>query len=326
MKRVFLTLAIVLAFASQARAQLTLPFNGTCGVNSGQCLGIINSTGNGNGIFAGGFNGDGLYATSTNGSAVEAHATNGSGIYVTSNNNNAITANSWNTNGQAIAAQNLSSSNAGNVKVIWGWAPNSTNAMGLQMTATFAVVGDGGIIGVWGRSGSGDTGVRGDALGNGEGVMGINTSANGAGVESEGNLVLIQGTFQNQSDARVKHDIQNSPYGLATAMQLRPTTFILNAQPDGGRRIGFIAQDVQKVLPSLVKPVGKDQMLSIAYLELIPVAIKAIQEQQKTIESLEKQVSALQTGHGRVAFGGGYGILALCLLPLGFVIYNRKRA
>ncbi|MCF2491455.1 tail fiber domain-containing protein, partial [Dyadobacter sp. CY347] len=51
--------------------------------------------------------------------------------------------------------------------------------------------------------------------------------------------------------------------------------------------IGFIAQEVQKILPQLIRE-GKDadKTLALDYNSLIPVLTRAIQEQQKQIEML----------------------------------------
>jgi hypothetical protein len=55
---------------------------------------------------------------------------------------------------------------------------------------------------------------------------------------------------------------------------------------------GVIAQELQEVLPDLVKNTGDN--LSVAYTELIPFLIKAIQEQQAKIEELETRIEALE--------------------------------
>ena len=61
------------------------------------------------------------------------------------------------------------------------------------------------------------------------------------------------------------------------------------------RNVGFIAQDVQKLVPEAVSGVEGDlekgETLSIAYTTLIPVLTKAIQEQN---EAMEKQSTAIQ--------------------------------
>ncbi len=53
--------------------------------------------------------------------------------------------------------------------------------------------------------------------------------------------------------------------------------------------IGFLAQDIHKIIPeAVVIPTNGDAM-GMKYNELIPVLVKAIQEQQAMIEALKKQ-------------------------------------
>lgn len=56
------------------------------------------------------------------------------------------------------------------------------------------------------------------------------------------------------------------------------------------RRSELIAQDVNKIVPEVV---SDGEYLGMNYGELVPVLISAIQEQQKTIEKLEKEVGQL---------------------------------
>jgi len=62
-----------------------------------------------------------------------------------------------------------------------------------------------------------------------------------------------------------------------------------------GPQIGFIAQDVQKVLPSIViTESNRERTLGLKYNEFIPLLTKAIQEQQAAMKRLQ-QVNDLQT-------------------------------
>ena len=92
------------------------------------------------------------------------------------------------------------------------------------------------------------------------------------------------------SDARLKTNIRDISYGLATVLQLRPVNFLWKNDPDKGVSLGLIAQEVQPFINEVVN-VGDDenQTLGIRYSELIPVLIKSIQEQQEIIdEQIEK--------------------------------------
>ena len=53
--------------------------------------------------------------------------------------------------------------------------------------------------------------------------------------------------------------------------------------------IGFIAQDVQEVLPELVRENGKGN-LSLRYQGITPILLEAIKELKAEIEELKKQI------------------------------------
>ena len=70
-------------------------------------------------------------------------------------------------------------------------------------------------------------------------------------------------------------------------------------------RLGLIAQDLQKVLPEVVKGyeykrdrTGKREKVPVArlgvmYADIIPVIIKGMQQQQEIIEEQNKKIEAL---------------------------------
>jgi hypothetical protein len=113
----------------------------------------------------------------------------------------------------------------------------------------------------------------------------------------------------NTSDATLKRDIKPLNYGITEVMKLQPVSYQwIDGRPGEGRIMGFLAQDLQKVIPEVVRdkewvyekedratghwqPAAK---LGVAYSEIIPVAIAAIQEQQKQIEALRAEIEALK--------------------------------
>ncbi len=60
-----------------------------------------------------------------------------------------------------------------------------------------------------------------------------------------------------------------------------------------GRHIGFIAQDVEGVVPEAVT-VGPDGTYSIRYQEIIPILVEAIKEQQLVIARFEDRLAAVE--------------------------------
>ena len=131
-------------------------------------------------------------------------------------------------------------------------------------------------------------------------AVGYNAKVNTSDKVRLGNtdVTVIEGqvAFSNASDERIKTDITETKYGLKTALSLKPVdyTMISNEQ----RNVGFIAQDVQKLVPEAVSGIEGDlekgETLSIAYTTLIPVLTKAIQEQNEAIEKQNKMIATLQ--------------------------------
>jgi hypothetical protein len=104
----------------------------------------------------------------------------------------------------------------------------------------------------------------------------------------------VTGGYTAVSDKRYKKNISymNTPL-LAKVMQLKPAFYQLNhAKETDQRNIGFIAQEVQEVLPEAVRETDEG-MLSINYDDFGVIAIKAIQEQQQIIEEQKGQIDEL---------------------------------
>ncbi len=121
---------------------------------------------------------------------------------------------------------------------------------------------------------------------------------------SSGSLSMAGGaycngtTWVNASDSRLKRDIQPmSKYGLNTVMQLKPVTYFYKADKTNHPEVGFIAQEVQKIVPEVVSgtegDITKGETLGLSYGNLVPVLTKAIQEQQAEIEAQQKQIDKL---------------------------------
>ena len=107
-------------------------------------------------------------------------------------------------------------------------------------------------------------------------------------------------TWTDASDSRLKRDIQPmAKYGLAQVMQLKPVTYFYKSDKTNHPEVGFIAQDVQKIIPEVVSgkegDLAKGETLGLSYGNLVPVLTKAIQEQQATIEAQQKQIDELKT-------------------------------
>jgi hypothetical protein len=92
------------------------------------------------------------------------------------------------------------------------------------------------------------------------------------------------------SDVRLKNSIKPIHYGLNEIMKLNPVSFNWNKLPEQGTQLGLIAQEVKKLLPELViEADNPEKTLALNHIQLIPVLIKAIQEQEKAIEQLRSE-------------------------------------
>ena len=99
----------------------------------------------------------------------------------------------------------------------------------------------------------------------------------------------------NTSDRRLKQDIRAIGYGLEEVLRLQPVVYQWISHPEKGGKLGLIAQDVDSVIPEVVRHgATPDEMMGINYAELVPVLIKAIQEQQETIEAQSRRLAVLE--------------------------------
>jgi hypothetical protein len=97
------------------------------------------------------------------------------------------------------------------------------------------------------------------------------------------------------SSARYKHDREPLEYGLNAVMALDPISYELNADHGDPNKVlfGFTAEQMQPVIPELVGLDAEGKPNTADYLGLVPVLVKAVQEQQKEIELLKRKLRTL---------------------------------
>jgi trimeric autotransporter adhesin len=123
--------------------------------------------------------------------------------------------------------------------------------------------------------------------------------APGVGVKLGNNLWQWQEVWAcngmiQPSDSRLKTNISTINYGLSAVMAIRPVQYFWKTSPNNGHMLGFIAQEIEKIIPeSVVAPKNEGEYYAMKYDALIPVLTKAIQEQQAQIEDLKKQNAQL---------------------------------
>jgi trimeric autotransporter adhesin len=139
----------------------------------------------------------------------------------------------------------------------------------------------------------------------------------------DANVTSINGAvaFTVVSDARFKKDIHENVLGLPFIMKLRPVTYHMDMEsmakwmktPDHMRikesesakekvlQTGFIAQEVEKAAQELGyafsgidKPSSEVDYYGLRYAEFTVPLVKAVQEQQKMIESMQVEIKQLK--------------------------------
>ena len=91
----------------------------------------------------------------------------------------------------------------------------------------------------------------------------------------------------NTSDRKAKTNITNLSYGLKEIMQLHAVQFDWKEGKNEVQNLGLIAQELQKIIPEVVVDSGSENLLGVKYADIIPVLIKAMQEQQAIIKAQE---------------------------------------
>ena len=97
------------------------------------------------------------------------------------------------------------------------------------------------------------------------------------------------------SDIRLKENIEPLTNSLEKLLQLSGVTYSWIGQE--GKKIGFIAQEVEKVIPELVFTNNntEDKIKGIHMDNITAVLVEAIKEQQKIIEELKLRISNLES-------------------------------
>jgi hypothetical protein len=98
--------------------------------------------------------------------------------------------------------------------------------------------------------------------------------------------------FMSYSDSSLKTNVQEieSADALSIVSQMRGVRYDrIKKEEDPRRRVGLIAQEVECVLPEIVRT-DANGMKSVAYGDSVAVLIQAIKEQQKEIDALETMI------------------------------------
>jgi hypothetical protein len=140
-------------------------------------------------------------------------------------------------------------------------------------------------------------------------------------IATDSNGKIVAGT----SDARLKQNILELNDSLNIIKNLRGVSFEYTSESNmgDGVRYGFIAQEVQKHVPKIVRSRAKgDGMLSLNYNEIVPILVEAVKElssslltsnnthlETQTILAEDNNIDLNYSGTPETAIGGGIRVL-----------------
>lgn len=136
-------------------------------------------------------------------------------------------------------------------------------------------------------------------------------------------MIKADGTFFSQtgfitaSDRNLKENIQSITNVLDNLKEIRPVSYDLKdnstgntkqqvlsvsennnstitAEGENRKKYGFIAQEIEEIFPNVVYTMPNGDK-GIAYQEVIPILVGAIQEQQNMIDSLATRIEEMET-------------------------------
>jgi len=143
-----------------------------------------------------------------------------------------------------------------------------------------------------------------------------NTSSNRGISQIYNTVYSVNGTIQT-SDGNLKSNIKPLNYGIDEIMKLKPVSYFWKEEkintvvvPENEKqlKLGLIAQEVEKIIPEVVYSESwmqksedeqgvfvkrKSELLGMNYEELLPLLVKAKQQQNEEINTLKKETAEL---------------------------------
>jgi hypothetical protein len=101
-------------------------------------------------------------------------------------------------------------------------------------------------------------------------------------------------SYNTGSDRRLKQDIE--PLAATDKlMAMNPVSYTWKADPDGPRSMGFIAQEMQEIMPDAVTTGNdEDSMMGMDYGRITPILVSALQDAHRKIEELAAEIAELR--------------------------------
>jgi hypothetical protein len=128
-----------------------------------------------------------------------------------------------------------------------------------------------------------------------------NSGVSKLNIFSNGTVSNRTGTYNSLSDAKLKENIVDATPKLDKLMQVQVRNY--NLIGDELKQIGFVAQELEQIFPSLVDNVPDfdenneltgEVTKGVKLTVLIPILVKAMQEQQAIITDLKARIETLE--------------------------------
>lgn len=146
---------------------------------------------------------------------------------------------------------------------------------------------NGGGLDCYNTSGTGVAYIGCNNSSGGAGQLNLSDSSGTANIQANGSSgdMWVVHLYQTSSKKIKKNITELSLQEAQKILDLKPVTFDFKNEELGTDRRGFIAEDVEEIIPQIVTEVN--DLKSIDYISLIPYLVKVIQEQDKRIKDLE---------------------------------------
>lgn len=170
-----------------------------------------------------------------------------------------------------------------------GLIMTSSGAVNLASTSGSLTMNSGSTVNLATNNNTGAVNIG--TVGNRTTTIGVNSGSNKVIIDAVD--VVITNGITVSSDIRLKENFEPMSNALDLVTQLNGFyyTWKKDAGTDKPRKLGFIAQEVEKVIPELVKT-DSEGMKSVDYVSVVPVLVEAIKHQQKQIDELKALLHA----------------------------------
>jgi polyhydroxyalkanoate synthesis regulator phasin len=111
-------------------------------------------------------------------------------------------------------------------------------------------------------------------------------------IRNNGDIDNSNNSYGSLSDERLKENIVDARSYMDDICKIKIKKF--NFKKGGPSQIGVIAQDIQKIFPSLVTEDLETGNLSVKYSIFNTMLIKCVQEQQETLDTQQTTIETLE--------------------------------